>query len=387
MITKFRFLLFILLFSGMASLFSQTQGVLGKRFFDNWSVGIGAGPNIFFGDLKAYNFLPATSNMNEVKFGGTFTLTRQLRHVFAIRGQFLYSEISGTKRYHYDGTTCNEYFDGNILEGNLNTTINFSNLLAKRYYPNRKFFLYGTIGLGTSSWNAKVKDLTNGIPIRRNDSLGGWTTSLMGLVGVGFWVNLGDKVNLGLEWNLHAVNSDQVDATVGKFKYDAYSMLSLNLTYNFNKRNPGKDPDQYKPIVPVYVPPVKDTTSVTPPPVVTPVQDTTLTDTIPGTMDFPADQDSAANFAGQSQTGLIFRVQLFALKTDKYTAAEVREKYSLNEEVYKDFSDDWYRYTTGAFTNYADAKVMKDKMRKRGFKGAFIARYNNGVRVGTHGKK
>ena len=390
MIKILKYLTYTLMFSFSLSSFSQTQGVLGKRFFDNWSIGVGGGPNIFFGDLKVHKFWPAGTNMNELKFGGTFTLTRQLSHVFAIRGQFLYSEISGTKRQYKNGNPCNEYFDGNILEGNVNTTINFSNLLSGRYKPTRKFFIYGTIGVGTSSWNSNVKQLYTAIPLRVSDSLANWTTTVMGLVGIGAFVNLGDKVNLGVEWTLHGLNTDHLDATPGGFKYDAYSMLSFNLTYNFNKHNPGKEPDANanKAYVPVIIQPQNQKTKPveSPPETVVPKKDTTAIDTSRGTREFHTEQNSEGSLAGQQEKGLIFRVQIFAFRNDTYTALEVAGKFNLDQEVYKDFSEGWYRFTIGSFANYADAKNLKNQMRKRGFKGAFIVRYNNGVRVPANEK-
>lgn len=370
--------------------FSQTQGVLGKRFFDNWSVGVGGGPNIFFGDLKVFQFWPATENMNELKFGGTFTLTRQFSHVFAIRGQFLYSEISGTKRLYGDGSPCNEYFDGTILEGNINTTINFSNLFAKHYKPQRKFFIYGTIGIGVSNWNSNVKQLGTGIPLRASDSLSKWTTVAMGLAGLGAYVNLGDKINVGLEWTLHGVNSDKLDVTKGGFKYDAYSMVALNLTYNFNKRKPGKEPDtnQNKIYVPVYVQPqIKETKPVEIQPIIIePEVDTTEIDSISEAIELSPVLDPENLPSINRPSGLTFGVQILALKNNKYTAQEVRDKYNLEQEVYLDFSDGWYRFSVGSFRGYAEAKGLRAQLRKQGFKGAFITSYNNG-RVKGNGKK
>ena len=39
-------LAFVLLTAGVMSATAQTQGILGKRFFDNWSIGVGAGPGL-----------------------------------------------------------------------------------------------------------------------------------------------------------------------------------------------------------------------------------------------------------------------------------------------------------------------------------------------------
>ena len=391
MVKKLKYFALTLLLSISFASFSQTQGVLGKRFIDNWSVGVGGGPNIFFGDLKVFQFWPATSNMNEVKFGGTFTITRQFSHVFALRGQFLYSEISGTKRNTGDGTPYNQYFDGNILEGNLNTTINFSNLFSQRYHPKRKFFVYGIIGIGASSWNSNVKQLGTGVVLRVSDSLGKFTTKVVGLAGIGAYVNMGDKINLGIEWTLHGVNSDKLDVTTGGFKYDAYSMVTLNITYNFNKRNPGKEPDtnRNKIYVPVYIqqpPVIEKKEAETKPPVVDTETDTTFVDPA-DTTGFQPEQDATEISDNLRGSGMTFSVQIFALRNDKYTVQEVRDKYNLSLDVYKDTSNGWYRFSVGSFTSYADAKALKNQMRNRGFKGAFIASYNNGVRVPAHGKK
>ena len=101
--------LIILIFINISAR-SQTQGVLGKRFFDNWSLGISGGPNIFFGDLKVNRLWPASTNMNEWRVAGSVYLIRQFSHVFSVRGQLLYGQIAGTKRNYTDGAPCNQYF-------------------------------------------------------------------------------------------------------------------------------------------------------------------------------------------------------------------------------------------------------------------------------------
>ena len=390
--------------------FSQTQGVLGRRFFSNWSIGIGGGPNIFFGDLKVTNFWPVSTNMNEWRFAGTFSLTKQVSHVFAFRAQVMYGEISGTKREYKNGTPCNQYFDGSILEYNLNTTINFSNLFSI-YKPGRKFFIYGTLGLGVSTWNTERKSLIT----HEIDTAGSGppqTMALMGIGGVGAYYSFGDKVNLGVEWTVHGVNSDKLDATPGGFQYDAYSTFTINLTYNFNRKNPAKlqaaktgkqlgpmpvkteqpaeppaekaavlNPSQGKlPELPTPLGfPVRDTAKQTLPSL--PVVDTLvfLTDT-PDTSNLPLED------SGPYQPGLSYRVQVFAVETDQYSAESVKTKYKLTEPVYKEFSEGWYRYTVGSFSTLKSAKVLMNQLRAHGIKTAFIARYNDGIRIPSHPK-
>ncbi len=392
-----RKILVFLLIPGLSFLMlqasGQTQGVLGKRFIDNWSVGLGGGPNIFFGDLKEQEFLPVTSDMNELKFGGTFTITRQLSHVFAIRGQLLYSEISGTKREYSGGSPCNEYFIGNILEGNINTTINFSNLFSSRYKPKRKFFVYGTLGLGISNWITTVKNMKTDEIHRKSNDNDQWRSAPVAMGGIGAYYNFGDKVNLGIEWNLHGVNSDYVDATKGIYRYDAYSMVALQITYNFNKFNPGKEPDTNlnKIYVPVYVQqpaPASKPVDSTPPPVkIAPVDDLEFTDTIGyQPMLTYTDPDEDELFAEIPDTGEYYRVQILALRNDRLTVEIVKEKHRITEDLFIDYADGWYRYTVGNCSTLEEARQLKSAMRAKGFRDAFITRFTNGERIPVFGK-
>lgn len=401
----------LLIFFSMTS-HSQTQGTLGEGFFKNWSIGIGGGPNIFFGDLKVNSFVPVGSNMNEWRFAGTFTLTKQLSYVFALRGQVLYGEISGTNRvYRRESNPGNQYFEGNILEYNINTTINFSNF-AFGHSPTRKFFVYLTAGVGASTWKTKKKDLTTHDLISVNDTAGKWTVSPMILAGLGAWVNLGDKVNLGLEWTFRGVNSDAMDMTKGGFRYDVYSLAQITLTYNFNRRHPaglklpggGKQlgpmppkPDppakpeseketfraetEYKKLPELSTPlrfPTRDT--VKPQPPVT-VADTlsTLPEMIDSTLF--TDED-AVPFV----RGLSYRVQVFAYKTDQYSVQDIKAKFKLREPVYKEYSEEWFRYTVGSFRTLKAAKVHMNKIRQMGVSDAFIAHYQDGIRITAHPK-
>jgi hypothetical protein len=386
--------LFLVMMTGLAlSSHAQVQGVLSKKFFGNWSAGVGGGPNIFFGDLKATQFMPQSSNMNEWKFGGTFTLTKQLSHVFALRGQVLYSELSGTKEFYTDGGVCNEYFDGNVLEWNISGTMNFSNLFSTKYNPKRKFFVFGSLGAGTSSWISKVKDLTTHEEKRKSDDLERWTTAFVGVGSLGAYYSFGEKVNLGIEWSLHGVNSDFVDDSKAKFPYDAYSMFAVNLTYNFNKYNPGKEPDTNanKIFVPVYIPQpvpaeVKPVDTTPPAPVVIKKVEPVYTDTLEYVPMLTKTDSSEQIFKEPLEKGEFYRVQIFAFRFDRYSEEELKTRYKLDLDVIKDHSEDWYRYMVGNCTTYAEAKTLKAQMRKKGFRDAFIIKYTDGTRIPVHGK-
>ncbi|MFO7722479.1 MAG: SPOR domain-containing protein [Bacteroidales bacterium] len=373
---------------------AQTQGVLSKKWYGNWSVGISGGPVVFFGDLKVHKFFPATSNMNEIRYAGSFSLIRQLSHVFALRGQVLYGEISGTKRVYKNDAPCNQYFEGNLLEYNLNTTINFSNLLF-RYKPKRIFFIYGTVGVGMANWITKKKDLNTHQQIGGSGSASNWTTEWMIPAGLGGYFNIHDKVNLGIEWSLRGVNSDKLDATVGGFPYDMYSFLSVNLVYNFNKRNPVElsSAQPTRPPVVLPKPTYEKPPSTTQP--ITPVQDSLISSPLlppppPDTLTKTSLPDQADEIPYQHpglDADVFYRIQILSSKTGSRSAASAKAYFNLSLPVIKELSEGYYRYYVGEFEVEAEAsQFVQNLRRKPGLSQAFVVKYINGRRELTHPK-
>ena len=392
-------LLFLLLFGTKVD--SQTNGTLGNRFFNNWSLSISGGPNIFFGDLKENNILPATSPINEIRYAGTISLNRQLSHVFMLRGQFFFGQLAGEKLNYKDGSPCNQYFTSTIFDLTLNTTINFSNLFL-RYSPKRFFFVYGTIGAGAANWITKKRDITTNEIIATD---GSWSTINPHIVipaGLGVYFSIKNKVNLGLEWTVRCLAIDRLDATVGGIPYDIYSLLAFNLTYNFdrpssNKLSPASPQKQIgppppQPLLEAEIAAEKQKEQAAkaqaaypklPPPVpvkdtIRPKQSVLVPDTIPieellqvDTTEMPA-----------PVKGISYRVQVFAFKENTFSADHIKEKFNLRQTVMKEYSGGWYRYTIGSFTDLSEAKKLMTELRNtKVIPDAFIAKYINGKRA------
>jgi len=389
--------------------------MLGKRFFDNWSLGISGGPNIFFGDLKVDRYIPVSHNMNEWRVAGSVYLIRQFSHVISLRGQLLFGQIAGTRRVYSDGSPANQYFNGTLAEPNLNLMVNFMNIFG--YNPGRKFFIYGTVGVGMTFWHTKKYDLITHAEIgEAGKAFPNWTREASIPAGLGAYYSIGDKVNLGVEWTLNGVNSDKLDATVGGFRYDMYSYLSLNLTINFNKRNPGtlKSANAGKNMGPVpprpdlpaapkaaAKPEQKDLYQQRPAPQ-TPRKDSMLfanrevkkqevkkeepaEQTIEDLITTPEKTEDVNS--GPATPGLSYRVQVFAFRTDEYTAEAIRTRFHIKQTVYKEYTEGWHRFTVGTFKTLKAAQLFMVQMKsKNGVKDAFVARYKNGERVPTHPK-
>lgn len=79
-------------------------------------------------------------------------------------------------------------------------------------------------------------------------------------------------------------------------------------------------------------------------------------------------------------SGIYFRVQLMA--TSRPVAIESKfAKYKMGK-IYKENQNGLYKYTTGSFKNYADAREYIDQLAAATeFKQAFVTAYNNGKRI------
>ena len=400
--------------------YSQTQGVLSKKWYGNWSIGIAGGPNMYFGHLSVNDYWPVSENIDGWRYAGSFYLMRQFSHVFALRGQVLYGELAGSKRSFTDGTPYNMYFDGTVLEYNLNATFNLSNMLF-RYKPKRIFFIYGTVGVGLSNWNTTIKDLATHEPVGDPGSAGKWSRALVVPAGLGAYFNIADRVNLGFEWTLRTVNSEILNASktpVG-FQYDMYSFLSLNLVFNLNRRNPVELNAVQATMPPVAYPkplPDTDTKPVSTTPLSVPdsitaskadpsqpvelspeqmvimadtvMPDTTMADNTSAQPDVPEEVTNPQPYQLPGlEADLFYRVQIFSSKTGQRTARSIQSYFKLNLPVEKELTEGYYRYYIGEFEDEKEAKQFVASLRtKPGMKGAFAVKYINGRRELTHPK-
>ena len=277
------------------------------------------------------------------------------------------------------------YLIGNILEYNLNATINISNLLF-RYKPKRTFFFYGTLGVGMSNWITKKKDLQTHQQVGGSGSVSNWTTEWVVPAGVGAYFNIRDKVNLGFEWTLRGVNSDKLDATVGGFQYDIYSFLSLNLVYNFNKRNPVELKGVNRTIPPVILPRPKVQTAKQPDTIgIESIDTTRRLMPPPGVVNkLPVQQFDTIQV---EESDIFYRIQIFSSSTGQKSPTSIRTYFGLTQPVTKEYSEGYYRYYVGEFENKNEANQFVTSLRlKRGLKGAFVAKYINGTREQTFPK-
>ena len=209
-----------------------------------WSMTINAGPSIFFGDLKQNKVVPVSKYNNEWSAGGSFIVSKKLFSFLSIRAQYLKGNLAGTKREYSDGSPANMYFKTNYNEYNMNFKLDISEFFKPEEERKTTFYTYAGIGLfdfRTKKYDLRTNRVIGRLGYDENNKKTEATTETVMPLGIGLEYNLTYNIGLVIDYSKRIVNSDKIDMTIGKSKYDVYDYLSFGITYNF--RGP-KDSDK-----------------------------------------------------------------------------------------------------------------------------------------------
>lgn len=218
----------IILFS--AAYLSRSQSSLDYRWYINASYGLSQAHC----DLQNNNN-HITKLSDETKFGYGVQLAKYISPVFALNAQFVRAYLKGNKG------SIEEYFDADLLEYKLATTVNFSNLFFG-INRNRSTFIYGTTGLGLTFLRSSSKDkdgnfirdigYAGDVLLSKDDRL----STLVFPVGLGLDIKLTKRFYINLETVLRLTTNDNIDSHVSGGRKDAYYFTSVGLSYNFIKK-------------------------------------------------------------------------------------------------------------------------------------------------------
>lgn len=79
-----------------------------------------------------------------------------------------------------------------------------------------------------------------------------------------------------------------------------------------------------------------------------------------------------------NECGLVYRVQFY---TDKTKHAPGCDKFKGLDSIWMYNTDDLWRYTSGAFKDFQSANNYREKIKKKGYKDAFVVIFNNDERI------
>jgi len=325
-----------------------------NSFARTWEAGGMVGPDFYYGDLNSEKFLPNHS----VSVAGGVYIMRQFTNAIGVKGQLLFGGLNGSKDGLEGSIPVNWSFNGVFFDFTVNSVFNFSNIVSP-YREGRKFFVYGTVGAGISSWNTSLAKNVNGeliIPPQNS----GFQTAFVLPLGLGAQYAFTNKISAGVEYTVRMVFSDYVDQTSGGFKNDFVNLLAFSVSYRFgfSKKNLNVQdynytgPVRYKPVTPVALPP--------------PAKPESVIQTPPQTY---------------SQEVYCYVVQVCAFSKHNYSVSWVKRHYRIDMLVVKETVKGLNRYIIGHFYNDIDvAKRLCDKLRKQGISDAWVIAYKGGVR-------
>ncbi|MEI7499706.1 MAG: hypothetical protein WCK84_04585 [Bacteroidota bacterium] len=352
----------ILLFLLIPSLlFSQVPGK--KKTYPlarNWYLGVTFGPDFYYGDLNPSKFLPT----NSVSLAGSLFTHYHISNVFGMRFQLLAGGLKGLKTVVRNENPVDMAFTGLFIDVNANTTINFSSLFSPNN-PSRRFFVYGTVGLGYAGWFSK--DPNKVYPFDSIKISTFINSSFVIPAGIGAIYNISKKFQVSLEWTFRTFLSDKLDNTVSGYRYDIVDYLAIGVSINLSGKKSKKIPNLLD-----YPNPVSRVSYSLPPPVTNIRQ--------PQQQYQPRPQPQQVARVSPQPDDFLYKVQICAFSQHDYSADWIRKKYRVNQPVTREQEGTMSRYLVGGFTNIQKARELRNEMVKLGIHDVFIIAYKDGIR-------
>jgi len=348
---------------------SQSSESKNKCVTRNWQLNYNLGFTEFYGDVSSNGYFNKFSG--EIAFATGVTGRKYFNEIFGLGVNLWYSGFKSIKDKRASGVPTNYSLTGNYFDGNINILVDFTNLFWGSKY--RKLSFYGTAGTGYSTWNSTLTDLNSGVIRKSGDAIGSDTYKKGAfVVPVALGVNymLSNNWALNFEMNLRTIINDDVDVWRDGFKYDQLLYTSIGVSYFINKNRNRRS----KRVVVSGVP-------------IKPVE----------TFDYSARSLTNGNSGGNSSSEIIlvapvemkvvepkkfvFRVQVFATRNKMSSFKYLRDRFNIVGDIYENYQDGIYRYSTGSFSTYNDAISHSYVMRDLGVTDAFVVAYKNDTRI------
>ena len=202
-----------------------------------WYANANLGISQLYSDIQDNNnHITKLKSETAFGFGGRFG--RKISPVFAAHLQLLHANFKGSKK------ESDLKFESSLIETQLGTTVNLSNLIFKTS-EKRRFFVYATTGVGIIFYKSRSWKESTGIPVSQL----GYSTSENGRysntafvlpIGLGFDYKIDDRWFVNFESVLRFTNVDKIDAKESGNHRDAYYYTSIGVSYNFDFKKKNK---------------------------------------------------------------------------------------------------------------------------------------------------
>lgn len=375
-----RFLILTVLVAASTGAFSQTLNIHQTSTTSStngkWDVGLNLGLTQFYGDVSSHTYFKKLSG--ESRIGVQVYAKRMFNPAVGI-GVGLFSTGIKSIKDRNKGQVVSYNLGGNYDDLTVFAYANFNNLFGS-YDENRRLSVYGTLGLGVSTWNTALTNNITGAVVHSgsNDGTRTYASKAMCVpLGLGLDYKINDR------WSVHAagtfttVLSDDLDLWHDGAKYDQLFYTHVGVSYylkpghgNFlkKKKNREKENIRKRPI------PIFDY-MVNPNPGPAPVD--SMKNKKLDLLKIPAKKTSGKKLKSD---GLQFRVQIAASK-NILDPNLLKTQYKLDNAVKVVHQHGYYLYSVGNFVTYQDALAGCRRILAKGVHGAFVTAYLNNQRV------
>jgi len=219
------FVIAFLVLGSSTMAFSQ-QSKNGQDGYYNWEVGLNFGSLGFYGDVGTPKNLSSQLKTN-FDAGCGISFSKQISPLFGIKGDFIMGNLKGQSALYT--------FQSDLIEADIDAMVNFSQLC---WGINRKQLVtvYGLVGIGTSNFNGKTIDKSNGeiihsFGLESGRGINGNKLECVANVGLCIAFDLGNNLKATVESAIKFTKDDNLDGIVSGFKYDSYNFTSFGIYY------------------------------------------------------------------------------------------------------------------------------------------------------------
>lgn len=364
----FTFIIVVMMLDGTGQRTANLKRDLSGYLQINYNLGFSQ----FYGDASSNGYFKKLSG--ETTFATGLTVRKYINPIFGVGISFLYSGIKSRKEIRATGDPANFSLTGNYFDGNVNLLVNLNSLFWGQ--SARKMSVYGIIGLGFATWNSTLVDSLTGTITNSGDTIGNNTYKKGGFVvpvGLGINYMLSNNWALNFEMNLRTVLNDDVDVWRDGFKYDQVLYTSIGVSYFINRKSKGNRRR------------LEENTYITEPIKPIPLYDYSEQDIIiKKSSDIKSNViliDVPIEKKADISSGIIYRVQVLAMRNKLHSINYLRDRFNIKDDIYENYQDGIYRYSTGSFSSYNEAIRHSFLMKEKGITDAFVVAYKNNKQI------
>jgi hypothetical protein len=389
---------FLLIIALFGSLFTNAQSFnkSSSSFSNNLEINYNIGFSQFYGDASNSNYFQKFSG--EIGIGNSLHLKKHFSPVFALGINGYYGCVKSHKTLSGTGSAIDYSLQGGYGDINLRAYVDFNNLFWGQN-RNRRFSVYGWLGIGYGFWKNGLTNNTNG-DYRESDAVVAGSTETYkkggGVIPLGIGLNyrIAEKWSVNIVGDYRTILNDDLDVWRGGFKFDQLFFTGIGISYHINSGF-GKRKTKQRKVAPAKVEDERKKEDV-----IKPEKESPKTAVVADIPIYDLDFNSSRikkqeekkvvapdvlkiepSIKVNSQKGIVFRVQILAKGQRLNDINYLRNKYNLNEDVYEVHQNGVYRYSVGSFSNYANALEHSKRMKNKGVHDAFVVVYKDGKRL------